>query len=419
MDNFFLMLEGEMNRFLSFRKSYALEKSLILKEVIIDLLNKQYNSSIRFDPQEIIDKQYESWKTFSESIVQAQFEYLGPELERGKNKAHHSLEVAYGVSFLFEQLSVFSGHSVNQKELDYIRFRGLVHDSGRILNLSENTLNKTLSELDNQSPREIVLPAATSLYCKYGSSLGDLDDLQEAICYLAISNRTGVLYQEAASIDPHIKKLQNYFHRKDVHNPLYLDGLYNFTAHHNKPNSSVCEAENYNGTSNYGIIDQLAIMVDKASACTGGAYYLDEIALHLLYYSDIGACDKSYIRFFLENYGTKVSLIEQWFLMCIEKECCRVPNAINKFYVDFDSFTKALRGCADGEVNFPRMFGSWSPFPSKASKMALATELSSFSSVAEFISNRVSNFPVLTKEMVYDDIKVSREFYNSRAITLL
>jgi hypothetical protein len=345
------------------------------------------------DRELLISRQYNFWENFATAMIDAQMAYIGPDQERGLNKAFHSIEVGEGVALAFKALFP----DAYEAELNYIRFRGHLHDGGRILNLSPEVLNDNMIEaLGYRSPIEICLDAAEQIVAAY-PEIGTPEEVAEAICYAAIANRKSDLLDIAKAIDAEIKVVGDYFYRKDIHNPIYLSGLHNFTAHHNRPYAPIDDPENYNGVGNYLVIDHLAKVVDMASACTGSAEYLDEIALYLLEKTKKGECEPSYTRLVLEGYGSGESIIERWANQSRDNGFFRVPEG-KPDHINFQDFVKALNDTEYGKIAFPRFFGQWSSHPTAEDREKLKHEIEDFTSLNDYVAHKSESLPKLRRK---------------------
>jgi hypothetical protein len=192
----------------------------------------------------------------------------------------------------------------------------------------------------------------------------------------------------------------------DVHNPIYLDGLHNYTAHHNRSGAKFGQDHNYNGVNEYGTIDLVCMIIDRASGSCSNAIYLDEVALHLCYQAEQKECDAAYVHYILQNFSTGESLLELWHLDSIKNGYSKMPKGLNGLYFNDDKeFVYALRNNTAGKKLYPRLFSEWSPASTDEARMRLANEIETFSSFHHYITARISNLSKL------DDSRIARDFH--------
>lgn len=179
-------IQKELSAFLQFRDSLGLQRSLTLGEQASQMLHAHKNPSIA--PAQLIIEQFSFWQQFADAMIIAQKEYIGSQLGQGGNKADHSLEVGEGVALLFERLAKIAGYDPTEQELDYIRFRGHLHDGGRILNLSDSILDQKRPEFDGLTAREVATNAARYIVDEYSEASWRLEDVRDAICFTCKSH---------------------------------------------------------------------------------------------------------------------------------------------------------------------------------------------------------------------------------------
>ena len=410
---------------------YALGFGSAVSEIIAHVHDIR---NMGLDRKKLVTSELETWRMASKFQLAAQDMYIGRNLSQSLNKADHSREVGSGVAFAYRDMCRAVGWDISDEELAYIEYRGHLHDAGRILNLGDKVLNAPIpNDEQERTPIQIAMPAAKMLFATFGKRLaGSEEEIAEAICFAAVSDRQGALFKAAVDVEPEVKSvIRKYFHQMDVHNPIFLRGFHSYSAHHDKVfgigTDGTDKRGQFSNFSQHGAIDYLAILVDNISAAGGDAQSLDEIALWLMNeVKDSLAAQKrgedvklepSYARYLLEDYGTGASVLENMFKKWVEEGYNRVPEG--KVTMSRKPLVEALRNLSNEDIDalnnsgtnpYPQLIGWSSLSKDPEARRALADDLSkvkwSSYPVATYIRNEAAKLPQLTQKRVRDDLKV-------------
>ncbi len=400
-------LQKEMDAYRALRDSEAFGEVVALENAFANEIG--FRSTVKgYNADQYVSSVYELTQKRTIAVMQCMHSYLSRDagLPQNAQKFEHSIEVGEGTPQAFKALVERVGRFMPDQRFNHMRLRGYGHDEGVITNLADKVLNAKIPDKD-YSPREAAIDAAQKIV-EERPDLGTIEEVRDAILFAAISDRKGALFNKAKDLDSRVADVRSHFKRPDVHNPVHVQGLDHFTAHHDSPDGT----KNYSGIApeDKGALDHLAVIVDISSACTGDALSLDEIAICMVKYAEDGKFDKEYARFWLEGYGTGNSQIEQWYDNAVKDNYCRVPGGAVR--ADAQEFAKECRSAVanGGDIQtskvFPQAIGPWAPFD-KQDLVNLADKVDELGSVAGVVAERVKGLPILKTGRILKDISVT------------